>query len=65
MTLQVKSSWRGWNGRTVVELTDGSKWKQDEYYYEYQYAYRPEAAVVGGAMIVAGMNRAVRVRRVN
>lgn len=65
MTLYVKGSWSGWKGDTVVTLTDGSKWKQAEYYYEYRYAYRPEAAIVGGEMFVAGMNRAVRVRRVH
>ena len=65
MTLCVKGSWSGWKGRTVVELTDGSRWKQAEYHYEYQYAYRPAAVVVDGEMFVAGMSRAVRVRRVH
>lgn len=64
VALHVKGSWNGWKGDTVVTLTDGSTWKQVEYYYEYLYAYRPEVAIVGGAMLVAGMNRAVRVRRV-
>ena len=32
-------------GKTFVEMTDGSKWKQAEYHYEYHYAYRPEATV--------------------
>jgi hypothetical protein len=48
-----------------VEMTDGSKWKQFEYHYEYHYAYRPEATVTNdGLMLVDGMGRAVRVRRV-
>ena len=64
MTLYVRGSWSGWKGDTVVTLSDGSTWKQVEYYYEYHYAYRPEVAIVGGAMFVAGMNRAVQVRRV-
>jgi hypothetical protein len=64
MVLQVKGAWRGWKGRTVVELTDGSRWKQAEYYYEYYYAYRPEVRIVNHRMMVAGMSRDVRVRRV-
>lgn len=52
-----------WKGDTIVEMTDGSIWKQDEYRYEYRYAYRPKAAVVGNRMLVAGMRNAVRVRR--
>jgi hypothetical protein len=63
MTTHVKGSWSGWDGKTVVELTDGTTWKQVEYHYEYHYAYRPEAAVVDGKMWVEGMNRPVGVRR--
>ncbi|MCT9620523.1 hypothetical protein [Curtobacterium sp. C2H10] len=55
--------WQGWKGDTVVELTDGSKWEQAEYYYEYRYAYRPEVTLTGDLMLVEGMQRAVRVRR--
>jgi hypothetical protein len=64
VTLDINGSWTGWKGDTVVTLTDGSTWKQVEYYYEYRYAYRPEVAVVDGAMLMSGMSRAVRVRRV-
>ena len=64
MTRYVDGEWNGWNGDTVVELTDGSKWQQVEYLYEYRYAYRPEAMVGDGRMMVAGMSRAVKVRRV-
>lgn len=65
MTRYVDGGWSGWDGDTVVELTDGSKWEQAEYLYEYRYAYRPEAVVDGDRMMVAGMSRAVRVRRVS
>ena len=65
MTLYVKGSLTGWQGDTVVTPTDGSKWKQAEHYYEYRYAYRTEAAIVGGKMLVAGMHCAVQVRRVS
>jgi hypothetical protein len=63
--MTVKGAWKGWDGKTFVEMTDGSKWKQAEYHYEYHYAYRPEATVTSdGLMLVDGMSRAVRVRRV-
>lgn len=63
MTLYIDGSWSGWSGDTIVQLTDGSVWRQDEYHYEYHYAYRPKVEIVGGKMSVAGMHRAVRVRR--
>jgi uncharacterized protein YPO0396 len=44
-TMTVKGAWKGWDGKTFVEMTDGSKWKQAEYHYAYHYAYRPEATV--------------------
>jgi hypothetical protein len=60
-TMTVKGAWKGWDGKTFVEMTDGSKWKQAEYHY----AYRPEATVTNdGLMLVDGMSRAARVRRV-
>jgi hypothetical protein len=63
MTLCVNGSWEGWSGETLVELTDGSVWRQEEYHYEYRYAYRPRVTVVNNKMQVEGMNRAIRVRR--
>ncbi len=63
MKAHVSGSWRGWSGDTIVKLTNGSVWEQAEYHYEYRYAYRPEVTITDGKMQVAGMNRAVRVRR--
>lgn len=60
-TMTVKGAWKGGDGKTFVEMTDGSKWKQAEH----RYAYRPEATVTNdGLRLVDGMSRAVRVRRV-
>ena len=59
----VQGSWEGWKGDTLVEMTDDSIWKQDEYLYEYRYAYRPNATIIGGKMLVDGMSSPVRVRR--
>lgn len=61
--LYVKGAWKGWSGKTVVELTNGSVWQQTEYFYEYHYAYRPEVVINGYEMHVEGMSRTVRVRR--
>lgn len=63
MTLTIDGSWSGWDGDTIVQMTDGSIWRQDEYYYEYHYAYRPTATITNRQMQVQGMSRAVRVRR--
>jgi hypothetical protein len=63
MTLYVDGTWNGWSSDTVVQLTDGSVWRQDEYHYEYRYAYRPTATVSNGKMLVKGMKKAIRVRR--
>ena len=65
MKKQVEDEWNGWDGDTVVKLTDGSVWRQEEFYYEYLYAYRPQVTLVGNLMHVDGMNRAVRVRRLD
>jgi hypothetical protein len=63
VTLYIDSEWQGWSGDTIVQLTDGSVWRQDEYHYEYTYAYRPKVVVTNGEMAVEGMSRAIRVRR--
>ncbi|MET3528053.1 hypothetical protein [Phenylobacterium koreense] len=65
MRKQIEDEWEGWDGDTIVRLTDGSVWRQAEYYYEYRYAYRPQAILDGDAMYVDGMRRAVRVRRID
>ncbi|WP_417503652.1 hypothetical protein [Microbacterium sp.] len=62
--LHVNGAWNGWKGDTLVKLTDGTVWEQAEYVYEYRYAYRPEVTITDGRMLVQGMSRAVRVRRV-
>ena len=59
----IAGAWKGWNGKTIVEFTDGSRWEQAEYHYEYRYAYRPQAFLVDDTVFVEEMSKAVRVRR--
>ena len=65
MRKQIEDSWEGWDGDTVVELTDGSVWRQEEYHYEYHYAYRPYVTMSGDLMRVEGISRGIRVRRID
>jgi hypothetical protein len=60
----VNGEWKGWDGKTIVELTDGSRWQQAEYRYEYRYAYRPDVIIFDDKMQVEDMDEAVRVRRI-
>jgi len=64
---QVDGAFHGWDGHTVVRLTDGTIWLQREYYYEYHYAYRPRVIVYtasgGWKMQIEGVSRAVGVER--
>lgn len=64
MRSTVDGEWKGWDGKTVVKLVDGSTWEQAEYLYEYVYSYRPGVTVENNLMRVDGMSRAVKIRRV-
>ena len=63
--MQVEDEWEGWAGDTIVKLTDGSVWRQEEYHYEYRYTYRPTVVIQGGRMFVEGMSRGIRVNRLD
>ncbi|MBI1403989.1 MAG: hypothetical protein GC147_12345 [Porphyrobacter sp.] len=65
MKVQVEGDWNGWGGETLVELTNGCFYRQDEYLYEYRYSYRPVATLEGRMLHVEGMSRAVRVREID
>ena len=43
---RVDDEWEGWDGETVVVLTNGQVWRQDEYHYEYSYAYMPDVIIL-------------------
>lgn len=63
----IKGAFKGWDGNTVIELTNGQIWKQSEYYYEYYYAYQPSVMIYpdggGFKMKVEGVSKSVGVSR--
>lgn len=64
---QIDGDFSGWDGETIVKLTNGQIWQQTEYYYQYHYAFMPHVLVYrssgGYKMRVDGVDRAVRVER--
>lgn len=32
MNKQIEDEWEGWDGDTIVKLTDGLVWRQEEYH---------------------------------
>ncbi len=65
MQTRIAGAWTGWSGDTIVKLANGTVWRQDQYYYRYQYKYRPRVVIEGRYMHVEGMPKAVRVRRIH
>ncbi len=62
---QISGEFNGWEGETIVKLTNGQVWQQSEYYYEYHYSFMPKVIVYrsggGYKMKIVGINRAVGV----
>jgi hypothetical protein len=42
---QIDGDFEGWEGETIVKLTNGQIWQQTEYHYEYHYAFMPEVLI--------------------
>jgi hypothetical protein len=64
---QIDGEFQGWEGETIVRLTNGQIWQQTEYHYNYHYAYDPRVVVYrsggGYKMNVEGTDQAVGVAR--
>ena len=61
MRVQIEDEWEGWEGETIVSLTDGTYWRQIEYHYEYFYAYRPMGSLTNGRLHIDGMSMPIGV----
>lgn len=66
---QVDGDFGGWEGETVIRLTNGQIWIQKDYHYEYHYAFMPEVLIYqssssGWKMLVAGTSKAISVERI-
>jgi hypothetical protein len=67
MESQLDGDFEGWEGGTIVKLTNGQIWQQTEYYYHYHYAFMPKVVILesgaGYKMIVDGVPKAIGVTR--
>ena len=66
---QIDGDFEGWEGETIVKLTNGQIWQQSEYYYHYHYAFMARVLVFrsggGYKMKVDGVEKSVGVTRLN
>lgn len=48
---QIDGDFNGWEGETIIRLTNGQIWQQSSYHYEYHYAFMPKVLIykTGGA----------------
>ncbi len=64
---RIDGEFEGWEGDTVVKLTNGQIWEQSEYHYEYSYSYMPRVTIfqLRGQckMLVDGVDEPVGVSR--
>ncbi|MDL1980281.1 MAG: hypothetical protein LWX02_02170 [Deltaproteobacteria bacterium] len=63
---KINGEFKGWEGETEYELTNGQVWKQATYKYQYKYAYMPSATVYEtySGMVMAVKGTRAKVRRV-
>jgi len=65
---QIDGEFEGWQGETIVKLTNGQIWQQTEYHYHYHYSYMPKVLIyrsdAGYKMKVDGIDRAVGVTQI-
>jgi len=67
--VQVDGDFEGWDGETIIKLTNGEIWKQLEYYYQYHYSFMPKGTISfssnGYKMKIAGINKEITVEKLN
>jgi len=42
---QIDGDFNGWEGETIIRLTNGQIWQQSSYHYEYHYAFMPKVLI--------------------
>ena len=66
---QIDGDFDGWEGDTIVELTNGQIWKQDDFHIEYHFAFMPKVLVYKDGsswkMHVDGCRKDVKVRQLD
>jgi hypothetical protein len=64
---QIDGDFDGWEGETIIKLTNGQIWQQSEYFYFYHYAFMPKVLIFrsgyGFKMKVDGVDKPVGVTR--
>jgi hypothetical protein len=64
---QIDGEFEGWEGETILRLSNGQIWQQTEYHYEYHYAFMPKVIIfksgAGYKMKVDGTEAVVGVTR--
>ena len=45
LSTHISDEFEGWDGDTIYELDNGTKWKLANYQYRYVYKYRPRATI--------------------
>ncbi len=64
---RIDGDFEGWEGETIVKLSNGQIWQQSEYHYHYHYAFMPEVLIfqsgTGYKMWVEGITKAIGVER--
>lgn len=63
----IDGEFKGWEGGTIIKLSNGQIWQQTEYHYHYHYAYMPKVLIIattsGYKAKVEGVSKAVGVTR--
>ncbi len=66
---KINGEFNGWEGESVYELLDGSKWQQAKYKYKYKYKYMPNVKLWKDGsryyLEVEGMSDKIEVQRVS
>ncbi|MBK1782586.1 hypothetical protein JHL22_15340 [Advenella sp. WQ 585] len=63
----IDGEFNGWNGETLIKLTNGQIWQQTDYFYFYRYAFMPKAIIYKDGsrykMKIEGVDKSVGVER--